>query len=602
MRRFVLVVGAACLLSACPKPKPAVVPPLTTTGRAGGEFVPGEYRSVIDAVLQAYFKADPPTATRTGEHAWDGEWPAIGADDQVALVADFRARAQALRDIERLAPETCDPAACGTDRPRLDARLLADRLEGRAEHVTLVRPFERDPSMVLGVVGVGIHGIVAHPYAPKHTRYYALLSRVEKIPKLLETARPRLVDPLRAGLENMAVVSQGLAAMLRGEIFKVDAKDVENDKELPPRLRAAADAAAKAIEAYTADVAKAFPLDKAKNTPIGAPAWQKLARLNEGVTDSPEDVKALGEREILRLTRELDVLVEKTGQPYETRQSFIGRLQADVPVADKVLDEYRKTNEGVETWIKGARFVTVPWERKKIEIVQSPPHLRGVSFASLNVAGPLDAIEEAQFEVNTPDARMPKERQDALLAFHARSMMENISVHEAIPGHYLQGLYSRQAPSKVRRVLWNATYGEGWAHYCEEAVLEAGYKGKDATAARGAMLRMALQRAVRVVVDVGENDGSMTEEQAQKRLETDAMLPPHAAKIEARRAIVWPVNMFAYTYGKLQIVALREAVRKRDRDAFDLVRFHDAFLGVGPAPVREIGLVAFKLDVDARGP
>jgi uncharacterized protein (DUF885 family) len=274
----------------------------------------------------------------------------------------------------------------------------------------------------------------------------------------------------------------------------------------------------------------------------------------------------------------------------------LARLETDAPKADKVLEDYRVANKGVEEWLRGHKFATVPWEKAKLEIVQSPPHMRGTSLASMNAAGPLESISDAKFEVNIPDARMPPDRRAGLLRFHAHGAEENVSIHEALPGHYLQMLHQREAASRVRKLVWVSTTGEGWAHYCEQAVMDTGYAMPDPTRAKAFYLRSALQRAARVVVDVAENDGSMTVEQAAKFLEDNALLAPGTAQIEARRAIVWPVGMFAYTYGKLAIQKLRDKVRAREKDSFDLVRFHDRFLAIGAIPIRYIGPAAFGID------
>jgi uncharacterized protein (DUF885 family) len=305
----------------------------------------------------------------------------------------------------------------------------------------------------------------------------------------------------------------------------------------------------------------------------------------------------MGEAELARLEAELDTLLAaqaRASGKSETRAAFFARLEADQPKADKVLDDYRAANKGVEDWMRTHPFVTVPWDKAQLAIVQTPPHMRGVSFASMNVAGPLEpTVSDARFEVNIPDAATPPDKMKALLKFHAHGAIDMVSVHEAVPGHYLQFLYVREAQSKVRKLTGSSTLIEGWAHYCELAAREAGFTGPDEMRTHAFYLRMAMQRAVRVVVDVAENDGSMTVEQGAKYLEEHALLAPEAAKIEARRAVVWPANMFSYTYGKLAILKLRDEVRAREKEKFDLVKFHDRLLKLGLVPIKYVGPVAF---------
>jgi len=305
----------------------------------------------------------------------------------------------------------------------------------------------------------------------------------------------------------------------------------------------------------------------------------------------------MGEKEIVRLDAELDALIaqedEAPGKPHETRKTFFDRLQKDTPKMDGVLDEYRASEKRVEAWMHEHPVVDVPWEKVQLVIVPTPPHARGTSFASMNAAGALDSVSDARFQVTEPDATMPLAQRTGLLHFHALGAIDIIGVHETIPGHYLQYLFIRDVPSKVRKVTWASTLGEGWAHYCEQMVVENGFGGSDPVRTHAYYLRMALQRAARVVIDVAENDGSMTLAQGAKFMEDNAMLAPASAKIEARRAVVGPANMFTYTYGKLKILAMRDAVKAKEGSAFDLRKFHDRLLAVGGMPVGTAREVAF---------
>jgi len=598
-------------LAACGDPPPPSVPgpttarpsadvpptPPTSASAAAPEgpppFDPSKFRGAIDAVLEATLALDPPRATAAGVHTWDGEWPKVSAADEAAAIQDLRGRADALRVIAKNAPDRADPKEAGTDRPALDARILADHLESLALTLELVRPMETNASAALMTIGWGIERLLAHPYAPLHQRMNSVAARLGGIPALLTAARARLKSPSRASLENVQIVAAGLAKLMRSDALRPTDKALEGDAALAKRVKESSEEAAKAIEAYAADVSKTFPADKAKNEPLGAESWGRIARVREGAAESPAQIRAMGEAEIKRLGAELDALVKQSGKPGDTRQSFLARYEADQPKVGQVIADYKQANKVAEDWLRKADFVTVPWDRAKLEIVPSPPHLRGVSFASLNAAGPLDEVEDARFEVNEPDGKTPEAQKKALLAFHSHGGMENVSLHEALPGHYLQALHARRSPSKVRRVLWTSSYGEGWAHYVEEAAVAAGFGGKDPVRAKAIMIRFALQRAVRVVVDVGENDGSLTLEAGEKRLTDDAFLPKEAARIEARRAIVWPVNMFTYTYGKLKIVELRDRVKAKEGAAFTAKGFHDRLLATGAVPMSYAAEIAF---------
>ncbi len=592
-----LVAVAACGGGATtPPPKPAPPPPPVASPPDAGareatsesRFDPVSFRTAVDEAVEAMFVADPVEATEDGDHRFDDRWPDVSAAGEAKIAADFRVRAQGLRTIAESAPEHASPAEAGTDRPALDARVVADRLDAIALRMTALRTAERHPSAILRKIGEGITSLTVHPFASKHTRMNALSTRLAAIPDLLKTARGRVASPEHASMEELPIVGEGLVQVLRGELAHVDAVSVDGDAPLAERTKKGALAAAVAIEAYVNELKKTFPAPHA-DVPIGAELWGRLALLGEGVSEDPATVRRMGEAELARLEKELDALIARSGKPGETRRAFFKRLEQETVPRGDVLAEYTRTVTALEAWMKSHPFVTVPWDRVKITVVRSPPEMRGMSLASMNPAGPLEpSATDADFEVNTPDASMPEGQRRALAAFHAPGAIDLVAIHEAIPGHYLQHLANRENASRARKIIWASTTGEGWAHYCEQAVLDAGYTGKDPVRTRAFYLRMALQRATRVLVDVGENDGSLTPDAGAKLLEDRAFLAPAAAHIEARRAVLAPANMFTYTYGKLKILEARREVEAREGKAFDLVRFHDQLLKLGSIPVRYV--------------
>lgn len=614
LRRALPFVVTAALAAACaheapppPNPAPTATPttaagasptagaarsPTATTAPTGGDAAARAFHDRIRADVDALLTADPVRATRLGDHRFDERWPDLTAEGQAKTAADFRARADALRALAKTVPShvgDAESAAWETETPALDAALLADELEATAFAATDVKMLERSAAEVVMQVGAGVTSLTTSSFAPKRARMQKLVVRLEALPALLAAARARLAAPSGASLAVMPIVASGLAHSLRDDLAKTPAAELDGDEALRVRLAAAAVAAAAALDAHAAEVSKRFGKGPAKEAPLGADKWATLARLGEGVTKPPSEVRAMGERELARLLSELDALAKEHGRPGEARAAFFHRVAESDPLPpDKVLDAYRASLGRVNGWLHEHPFATVPWERVDLKVVPSPPERRGISFASIHAPGALEpagAGSKASFEVTAPEASMPKAKRDALSAFHAPGAIDLVTIHEAIPGHDLQILAQHRTKSLVRKVLWAATLGEGWAHYCEQAVVEGGYAGADPVKTRAFYLRMALQRAVRVVLDVGENDGSLTVEQGAKLLEDDAFLAPEAALMEARRAVVAPVNMFAYTYGKLAILEMRRARQEREGARFDAVRFHDDLLALGAIPV-----------------
>ncbi len=246
-------------------------------------------------------QASTQRATASGYHAYDDQWPKLGAAEEANQIKDLRGRADALRIIAKSAPDKADPTEAGTDRPSVDARILADWVEAMAETLESVRPLETNASAVLMIIGYGVERLLAHPFAPLHQRMNSAAARLAQIPELLKVARGRLKSPSKASLENVQIVAAGLSKLLVSDVLKPDAKSLDGDAPLAQRVKESAAAAAKAIDAYAGEVKASYPVEKAENKPLGAAGWGKIARLREGVTESPAEVRAMGEAEIKRL-------------------------------------------------------------------------------------------------------------------------------------------------------------------------------------------------------------------------------------------------------------------------------------------------------------
>ena len=563
------------------------------------------YRHALGEALLALLSRSPVWSTQRGDHRFDDKWPDLSEDGARKTAEEYRARAVELRAFAGSVPadlQGADIDDAGTDHPALDARLLADHLEALAVEESEVGRLEKDPSAVVELVGEGMSSLTAHEYAPARVRFTALATRLEAVPAMVKVARGRLKKATRAGYENLLVSGPGIARSLRTELAKIDVRALDGDQALTDRVRASALAAAGALEAYVEDVKKSFPVKALDSTPIGATLWATLARLREGVNDSPAAVRKMGEAELERLTRELDELIDASPRnprqgaarsaPHgpKDRAAFLRLLGSSTLPDDRILAEYHFVNRGVEAWLKAHPFVTVPWDRARVTVVQTPPQKRGLSFASMNAAGPLDpTASDAHFEVNAPDPSMPPVQRDEPPAPSIRvGALDLVSVHEAHPGTLPAGPRTSRCavPGAEGHMGSDASARAGPTTASRRCSMTA-TPARDPLRTQAFYLRMALQRAARVVIDVGENDGSLTFDAGAKLLEDNALLAPEAAKIEARRALVAPANMFCYTYGKLAILRLREAVKAREGQASTSgVPRSAPVVGVGPGALR----------------
>jgi uncharacterized protein (DUF885 family) len=211
---------------------------------------------------------------------------------------------------------------------------------------------------------------------------------------------------------------------------------------------------------------------------------------------------------------------------------------------------------------------------------ETPPYERWNS-ASLDMSGPFETARSAFYQLTTPDRTMPAKERQAYLG--TLGDLLGTTIHEVYPGHFVQGLWMERAPTRVQKASGSYSFIEGWAHYAEQMMIDEGF-GADDPADKLAMLHGALLRNCRFAASVGIHTKGMTVEQAEKRFMNDCHQDAATAHEQAVRGTFDP-GYFAYTLGKLQILALREEARKALGDRFSLQRFHDALLSHGAPPV-----------------
>jgi uncharacterized protein (DUF885 family) len=182
-----------------------------------------------------------------------------------------------------------------------------------------------------------------------------------------------------------------------------------------------------------------------------------------------------------------------------------------------------------------------------------------------------------------PDPAKPKAEQDDFMRQWFSAAISNVSVHEVYPGHYVQFLYAREFPSDVRKVYGANTNIEGWAHYCEQMMLDEGFHANDPRYGL-AQLQDALLRDVRFIVGIKMHTQGMTVDEATKLFETQGHQPHPVAESEAKRGTADALYGY-YTMGKLAILKLREDYKAKEGSSYTLQGFHDAFIRVGPLPL-----------------
>jgi uncharacterized protein (DUF885 family) len=318
---------------------------------------------------------------------------------------------------------------------------------------------------------------------------------------------------------------------------------------------------------------------------LGADSFAKKL-LYEEMVDIPLDrLLAIGEANLRRDHDAFRAVAAKI-DPNKTPAEVMKALSYDHPAEDDLIPSAQRTIEKCRQFLLDKKIVAVPSEVRPT-ILETPPFARNGSYASMDTPGAYETRANEAFYYVTPTEKdwTANHKEEHLRLFNA-PVMQIITIHEAFPGHYIQFLYSKQYPTKTRKLTFCGTNAEGWAHYCEQMALEEGYGDGDPKI-HLAQLSEALLRDCRYVVGIKLHTQGMTVEQGAKVFEQEGFTEPSVAFEEARRGAYNPTYLY-YTLGKLQIYKLRDDYRKAKGSDYKLETFHNEFVRQGGIPIKLI--------------
>jgi uncharacterized protein (DUF885 family) len=504
----------------------------------------GATRRTLDAILDAMLDAFPSEGRDLGLRVYEGRV------DDLSPAGLRRRAAERRRHLEELAALDAGDDQDAADRDHLglvlaeEELLLARREESR-----------RDPLWAGRVLGVTSY--LEGPAATAEERAAGLRRHLEQVPDALAGLAAGLEEVPLAFREAAADVLAGYASFYRSDAARLAGAAV-------------AERAAAAVERYAATVAG---LDGPPLEPWGAADFAELVRVRTGTSLDPAGLLARGRAEADRqLAAQREAAARAGGTPAEVRALAVKRA----PAAGELVAAAAAQVAECRRFVVDSGFMSLPGDEPP-GVEAAPPYLRG-AVAFHHAPGAFDQARPASFRyyLAPPLPEWDQERTRRWLALFEPHVLAVCTLHETYPGHHAHELHLRQAPTRVATALYSEILGEGWAHYCEEAVFEAGFRAGDPEA-EVAMRTDALVRAARLLCAVGMHTQGMSLDEAAAEFEATAGLDPDHARLEAVRG-TWDPGYFAYTLGKLEIVALRERVGG-DRRAF-----HDRLLANGTPP------------------
>lgn len=541
-----------------------------------------EFHVFVEDFLDELFAAHPETATAMGIHSHDHEITDLSPR---GLEREQRRLARALSRLKKLESRLGPGGvACLPPTARLEWQLLHGTIEAALFDAEEMRPWERDPNFYNDLLHQSLFLLMKRAFAPLEARVQAIIERERRLPDALRAAQVNLRRVPR-------VVAQLAIAQAGGTLhFLKDTLPAVGSSVRSPRLRARFEEVnAQAVGAYTQFLAfleeKVMPRGP-EEFGIGEQRYQRKLWLDECV-DIP-----LGEL----LQRAYDALKEHEAQfrevaaridSHRTPEQILEAMTENHPRADQILGSTTAVLKDLRQFLIDRDVISLPKSRGRgaaCLVDESPEFLRELTFASLDVPGPLEKkSREYYYHVTLPDPHWTRAQQEQHLRFFSPQLILTTSIHEAYPGHLVHFLWVNRHPSKLRRLFGATSHVEGWAHYCEQMMIEQGFGNGDARL-HLAQLHEAQLRLCRFIVGIEMHTRHMTFQRARNFFVRRAHMQPINAEREAKRGIVDPTYL-VYTLGKMQFLRLREDLQKKQGAKFSLKKFHDACVQNGFPPV-----------------
>jgi uncharacterized protein (DUF885 family) len=533
----------------------------------------------LDVFVHELLALDPVGATAAGLHAHDGRWPDMTDAGRAGRVAFLDRWEETLRAVSST---SLDPDG------RVDRELVLDEIAARRFEETDLREDRWDPLAWVYLMGAGIFPLLARDFTPIADRLASLAGRFEGLDTLLDAAEVSLSGtperPVSRLHAEVALRQLPGIADLVDEAGRAagDAADDPAVAAVLPRLGVAAARARARLERFRAHLEDAVLPASDGEGRLGADLYARKLRhtFRSGITPEAIRERATGEfaavrAEMIRLAREAwpawvpDRPLPDAAGPgadVETVRTVLDAVGAAHPSGEAILGFCRTELVSIEEFVRAHDLVGLPADPLAIE--WTPRFLRSLAGAMFDAPGPLDVGQRSFYYITpVPDDWTP-EQVDSYLREHNERMLRLITVHEAIPGHYLQLMAAIRCPSLPRAVLASGVFAEGWAVYITQVMVDTGYGAHD-PALLLSHWKYYLRAVANALLDLGVHADGMSRDEAMRLMVDGAFQEESEAVRKWDRARLSSTQLSTYFVGSAEMWDLEQEVRRRRAVASD---------------------------------
>ncbi len=562
------------------------------------------FQNIADEFINDLTNLSPVMATMIGDHNADDELDNV---DDVARKETLLLLREYKTALERLDRDQLS-------RPnQVDAELLAHEVDSNIWQIETLQEWAWNPLYYVNTSGGSIYSLMSRDFAPVADRLVAATSRLEQMPRFFAQARsslqPERVPKIHA--ETAVSQNQGLNSIIDTMIVpEMDALTARQRARLEAAIETARDAVA---EHQTWLEEELLPRANG-DFRIGAELYDiKLAfALNSPL--SRKEITARAEREYEAVRNEMYEVAKTVyaakhpmtafpDNPDEAYKQAIIRAGLEeayrkLPPRDGIVDIAKQQLQQATDFVIEKNIVTMPEE--PVEIIIMPEFQRGVTVAYLDPPGPLDRDQPAFYAVAPLPEDWTDEQVESFLREYNLYSIQDLTIHEGVPGHYLQLALSNRYPSILRSVLWSGPFVEGWGVYAEQMMIEEGYQDYDPLQ-KLITLKWYLRGITNAIIDSAIHVDGMTRDEAMQLMVEGGFQEEREAAGKWVRAQLTSAQLSTYFVGYQEHRELRREIEQAWGEEFTLRRYHDQLLSYGSPPVRFVRALMLGEDVPRRG-
>jgi uncharacterized protein (DUF885 family) len=545
-----------------------------------------EFQKIAADYVEGQLATHPEYATELGDHRFDDQLSDYSSDSrlrQLARTKQFRDALQRFSDVSQL-----------TGANQVDVRILRDNIDNEIFELEELKEADWNPLVYNQSLANSLYLLVARDFDTPEKRIPNLRKRMEAIPRVIKQAQANLQHPPRVHTETAIEQTQGAISLVREGLGPL----LDRMPQMKKELASLQEKTAKALEDYKKWLQKNLLPRSDGNFRIGEDKFRKKLRFALASELSMEEIMKRAQADLEQTQTaiyETALPLYKKYFPNADKAALDDKKKVTTAVLDKLAEQHPDDNTVVgyaqkivseaTDFVKQRNLVTVP--EVPLDVITMPEFKRGVSIAYCDSPGPLEKNGKTFFAVAPTPKDWTKERKESFFREYNNHMIRDLTVHEAMPGHYLQLAHANafKAPTLVRAIFQSGTFVEGWAVYTEQMMAEAGYGGAEV---KMQQLKMRLRAIANAILDQSIHAGKMSEKEAMDLMTKEAFQQEGEAVAKWKRARLTSAQLSTYFVGVSEQLDLRDRAKAKAGASFDLKKYNDSILSFGSPPTKYV--------------